>query len=174
MVFTGPLGVGETEIARVLGGIYRDLGVLSSGHLIETDRAGLVAGYVGQTAARTLEVCKSALDRVLLIDEAYSLAGEGNDFGREAIDTLLKFTEDNRARLAQAQGFTLPATTPALLAPWLEERMPHEDWSNGREMRSLLERIREAQALRISAQDARDLNALTEQDLTAALSVQRV
>jgi SpoVK/Ycf46/Vps4 family AAA+-type ATPase len=100
LVFTGNPGTGKTTIARILARIYKSLGVLQKGHLIETDRSGLVAGFVGQTANKTLEICKSALDGVLFIDEAYALAeGGDNDFGREAINTLLKFMEDNRARI---------------------------------------------------------------------------
>src|ERR1700759_3315101 len=96
MVFTGPPGVGKTEIARLVGEIFRGLKVLRKGHVVETDRAGLVAGYVGQTAARTLERCHEALDGILFIDEAYSLAGSstsGGDPGKEAVETLLKFME---------------------------------------------------------------------------------
>src|SRR5690606_13617097 len=90
-----------TTVARLLSELYRSLDVVSKGHLVETDRSDLVAGYVGQTATKTRAVLESALGGTVLIDEAYSPARGGeNDFGREAIDTLVKFMEDHRDDLA--------------------------------------------------------------------------
>ena len=97
MVFTGNPGTGKTMIARLMARIYRSLGILSKGQLVEVDRSGLVAGYVGQTAIKTQQQIQKALGGVLFIDEAYALNGKSdNDFGQEAIDTVLKAMEDHR------------------------------------------------------------------------------
>ncbi len=96
LVFSGNPGTGKTTVARILADIYKDIGILSKGHLVEVDRSNLVAGYVGQTAIKTQEKINEALGGILFIDEAYTLSKDENDYGQEAIDTILKAMEDHR------------------------------------------------------------------------------
>ena len=96
LVFTGNPGTGKTTVAHLVGELYSTLGILKKGHVVEVNRSGLVAAYVGQTALKTRAVCTQALGGVLFIDEAYSLLGDGNDFGAEAIEELLTFMESHR------------------------------------------------------------------------------
>ncbi|MCU1502825.1 MAG: putative sporulation protein [Ilumatobacteraceae bacterium] len=124
LVFTGNPGTGKTTVARLLSQIYRSVGVVAKGQLVETDRSKLVAGFIGQTALKTSQALEAALGGMLLIDEAYALArGGDNDFGREAIDTVVKFMEDHRDDIAiVAAGYPAEMATFIDANPGLKSR----------------------------------------------------
>lgn len=156
MVFSGNPGTGKTTVARTLAGIYKALGALKKGQLVEVDRSGLVKGYVGQTAIKTQEVIESALGGILFIDEAYTLTvGKGQgDFGQEAVDTLLKAMEDHRDDLV-----VIVAGYPDLMAqflasnPGLKSRFNKfiffEDYT-GKEMLAILKNMCKKQDYKLS------------------------
>lgn len=126
LVFTGNPGTGKTTVARLLSRIYRSLGIVEKGHLVETDRSSLVAGFVGQTATKVVAAFDAADQGTLLIDEAYSLIrGGDNDFGREAIDTIVKLVEDRRDRVVVIlTGYTGEMAQLVAANPGMKSRFP--------------------------------------------------
>lgn len=157
MIFMGNPGTGKTMMARTVANVLFNMGIISTNKLVETDRSGLVAGYIGQTAIKTREVIESALNGVLFIDEAYALAqGGDNDFGQEAIDTLVKMMDDNRDRLVVIlAGYYEDMQNFLNQNAGLKSRFPNviefEDYSTG-ELLSIAEKMYKEQGYVLSSE----------------------
>ncbi len=166
LVFIGNPGTGKTTIARLIGQVYASLGLLSSGHVIEADRASLVAEYVGQTAIKTREKIKEAIGGVLFIDEAYSLSsGNQNDFGQEAVTTLIKEMEDRRDAFAViVAGYTeemkrFMASNPGLMSRF-SRHIEFADYTAA-ELQEIFLRLCTAEGLSLSAEAGNKLLTIT-------------
>ena len=187
MVFSGNPGTGKTMIARLMSRIFHSLGILSKGQLVEVDRGDLVAGYVGQTAIKTKEVINKAMGGVLFIDEAYALTNRGeNDYGTEAVDTLLKAMEDHRDDLVvivaglmamfdmrcESKGYTLDPQARCALRQVIDRESTADvkGFGNGRGVRNLFETAIARQADRLgetAGEITREmLMCLTAEDIT--------
>lgn len=157
MVFTGNPGTGKTTVARLVADIYRDVGMLRKGHLVETDRSKLVAQYLGQTPVQVREVVESALGGVLFIDEAYSLVVDrsSGDYGKEAVDTLLKMMEDHRDDLIViVAGYTEEMQEFIRVNPGLQSRFTryiHFDDYSGPELMKIFLRLCDQHELKLQA-----------------------
>lgn len=161
LVFLGNPGTGKTTVARLISGIYKQLGVLEKGQLVEVDRGGLVAGYVGQTAIKTKGKIDEAMGGILFIDEAYTLAKGGTDFGQEAIDTILKAMEDNRENFVViVAGYPGPMESFLESNPGLKSRfnknITFEDYSQ-QELFSIFKSFCNAYGMELSIDGAQHL-----------------
>ena len=170
MIFRGNPGTGKTTVARIVGRLFKEMGILQKGHVIEVERADLVGEYIGHTALKTREQLKRAMGGVLFIDEAYSLARGGEkDFGKEAIDTMVKTMEDNKDNLILIlAGYKQEMNWFLETNPGLRSRFPiHIDFPdyNTKELLAIAEQILTKRQYKLSEEGKNELERLLAEKL---------